>query len=270
LAGQHARRAVARHVGAAVTDDIVAADSWAVLRTLTPARVALGRVGSAVPTRAHLDFQLAHARARDAVHAILDVEAFRQRLGYPSLAARSAARDRSEYLKRPDKGRQLDALSRDRLRPDNSVDGADLGAIVIADGLSALAVDRHAPSLVAHLAPALREDGWVLAPIVVVEHGRVAIGDEIAERLGARAVVVLIGERPGLSAPDSLGAYFTYAPRVGRTDADRNCVSNIRADGLHIDQAAAQLRWLFAESRRRQCSGVAIRSAGSPPIGPAR
>jgi ethanolamine ammonia-lyase small subunit len=247
--------------------DVVTPDPWSVLRTLTPARVALGRAGSAVPTRAHLDFQLAHARARDAVHTRLDVGAFRARLMLPSLAVKSAAVDRAEYLRRPDRGRRLDPQSAPLL---TRVGGADLGAVVIGDGLSALAVDRHAPSLLALLAPALEADGWRLAPVIVVEHARVAIGDEIGERLGATAVVVLIGERPGLSAPDSLGAYFTYAPRVGRTDADRNCVSNIRADGLSVEDAAAQIRWLFAESRRRQLSGVAIRSAGSPPIGPAR
>jgi ethanolamine ammonia-lyase small subunit len=237
--------------------DVVTPDPWSVLRTLTPARVALGRVGSAVPTRAHLDFQLAHARARDAVHTNLDIEAFRERLTLPSLSVRSTARDRAEYLRRPDRGRRLDPQSAQLL---TRLGGADLGAIVIGDGLSALAVDRHAPSLLALLAPALEADGWQLAPVIVVEHARVAIGDEVGERLGATAVVVLIGERPGLSAPDSLGAYFTYAPRVGRTDADRNCVSNIRTDGLSVEDAAAQIRWLFAESRRRQLSGVAIKS----------
>ncbi|HWZ60797.1 MAG TPA: ethanolamine ammonia-lyase subunit EutC [Gemmatimonadaceae bacterium] len=241
-------------------------ETWAVLRTLTPARVALGRAGSGLPTRAHLDFQLAHARARDAVHAHLDIPAFRARLGGDaSVAVHSAAADRAEYLKRPDLGRQLDAASAESL---GRVGGSDVASIVIADGLSALAVDRHAPGIVSRLTPALTAAGWRLAPIVIVQHGRVAIGDEIGERLGAAAVVVLIGERPGLSAPDSLGAYFTFAPRVGRTDADRNCVSNIRPEGLSLDLAAAQIAWLFAESRRRQRSGVAIRSAASPPIGP--
>jgi ethanolamine ammonia-lyase small subunit len=240
-------------------------DPWAVLRTLTPARVALGRVGAGLPTRALLDFQLAHARARDAVQARLDIPAFQQRLDRPSIAVRSAVANHEEYLRRPDRGRRLDAHSVGLLP---NVGGADLGAVVIVDGLSALAVDRHAPSLVGHLLPLLEADGWQIAPLVVVGHGRVAIGDEIGERLGATAVVVLIGERPGLSAPDSLGAYFTYAPRIGRTDAERDCVSNIRPEGLAVDLAAEQLRQLFAESRRRQGSGVAIRSAGSPPIGP--
>jgi ethanolamine ammonia-lyase small subunit len=237
--------------------DVVERDAWAALRTLTPARVALGCVGSAMPTRAHLDFQLAHARARDAVHARLDIAEFVKRLTLPSIAVRSAAADHPEYLRRPDRGRQLDPASAHMLTKTEGL----VAAVVIAGGLSALAIDRHAPALVAQLAPALHDDGWTLAPLVVVEHGRVAIGDEIGERLGATAVVVLIGERPGLSAPDSLGAYFTYVPRVGRTDADRNCVSNIRPEGLAIDQAAARLRWLFAESRRRQRSGVAIKSA---------
>jgi ethanolamine ammonia-lyase small subunit len=231
--------------------DLVPEDRWAVLRTLTPARVALGRVGSALPTGAYLDFQLAHARARDAVHAQLDVGAFGD-----AIVVASAAGDRAEFLRRPDLGRRLDTVSAGKVE---RVGGPDLASIVIAGGLSALAVERHAPGVISRLVPALTADGWRVAPIVLVEHGRVAIGDEIGERLGATAVVVLIGERPGLSAPDSLGAYFTYAPRVGRTDAERNCVSNIRPEGLSLDLAAAQLRWLFAESRRRQRSGLALK-----------
>jgi ethanolamine ammonia-lyase small subunit len=225
------------------------------LRAVTPARIALGRAGSALPTRAHLDFQLAHARARDAVRMPLDVPAFRQRLPGDSIAVRSAVADRAEYLKRPDLGRRLDPASVGQL---NTTGGDNLACIVIADGLSALAVDRQAPGVVSVLVPALVADGWRVAPIVVVEHGRVAIGDDIGERCGATAVVVLIGERPGLSAPDSLGAYFTFAPRVGRTDAERNCISNIRPEGLALDRAAAQLAWLFAESRRRRLSGLAL------------
>jgi ethanolamine ammonia-lyase small subunit len=252
VAGEHGPHAV----GTAVSD-LVERDAWAVLRTLTPARVALGRVGAAVPTRAHLDFQLAHARARDAVHARLDIPEFVTRLPRPSIVVRSAAADHAEYLRRPDRGRELDTASAGALTKTEGL----VAAVVIAAGLSALAVDRHAPALVAQLVPALRDDGWTIAPVVIAEHARVAIGDDIGARLSATAVVVLIGERPGLSAPDSLGAYFTYAPRVGRTDADRNCVSNIRPEGLAIDQAVAQLRWLFAESRRRQRSGVAIKSA---------
>jgi ethanolamine ammonia-lyase small subunit len=237
-----------------VTDDrLVPDEPWAVLRTLTPARVALGRVGSALPTRAHLDFQLAHARARDAVHTRLDVPALCRRLPGGTVAVRSAAGDRAQYLKRPDLGRRLDPASAATV---SLIGGADLACIVIADGLSALAIDRHAPGLVDRLLPALSADGWRVAPIVVVEHGRVAIGDEIGQRLGATAVVILIGERPGLSAPDGLGAYFTFAPRIGRTDAERDCVSNIRPEGLSLDRAAAQLACLFAESRRRQRSGV--------------
>jgi ethanolamine ammonia-lyase small subunit len=226
------------------------------LRALTPARIALGRAGSALPTRAHLDFQLAHARARGAVHMALDVSAFRQRLPGDTIAVRSAVADRAEYLKRPDLGRRLDPASVPLVGPGN---GDNFACLVIADGLSALAVDRHAPGVVALLVPALVADGWRVAPIVIVEHGRVAIGDEIGARCGATAVVVLIGERPGLSAPDSLGAYFTFAPRVGRTDAERNCVSNIRPEGLALDRAAAQLAWLFAESRQRRVSGLALK-----------
>jgi ethanolamine ammonia-lyase small subunit len=240
---------------------VPASDLVLSLRALTPARIALGRAGSALPTRAHLDFQLAHARARDAVQMHLDVPAFRQRLPGDSIAVRSAVADRAEYLKRPDLGRRLDPASVGQLHATRTPAGGDsLACIVIADGLSALAVDRHAPGVVSLLVPALVADGWRVAPIVVVEHGRVAIGDEIGERCGAAAVVVLIGERPGLSAPDSLGAYFTFAPRVGRTDAERNCVSNIRPEGLALDRAAAQLAWLFAESRRRRLSGLALKA----------
>jgi ethanolamine ammonia-lyase small subunit len=232
-------------------------DAWLALRALTPARIALGRVGVGLPTNAHLAFQLAHAQARDAVFARLDVEALRARLPSPTIAVRAMPRDRAEYLARPDLGRRVDPadvalLVNHAVRP--------LGAIVVADGLSALAVERHASPLVERLVTQLTADGWAIPPIVVATQARVAIGDEIGERLGATAVVVLIGERPGLSAPDSLGAYFTYAPRVPRTDAERNCVSNIHAGGLSTDVAARTLRWLFAESLRRRLSGIALKN----------
>jgi len=233
-------------------------DPWAELRALTPARVALGRAGVGVPTTAHLAFQLAHARARDAVQATLDVPALQARLardGIPTVVVRSAVPDRQTYLERPDLGRRPDAADVAALVPPSG-DGRPIAALVIAGGLSAHAVDAHAPGLVATLSAALASDGWLVAPVVVVEFGRVAIGDAIGSRLGASLVIVLIGERPGLSAADSLGAYLTFAPRVGRTDAERECVSNIRPAGLPSADAADRLRAMAAAARARGASGV--------------
>jgi ethanolamine ammonia-lyase small subunit len=228
------------------------------LRDHTPARVDLGRSGASLPTRALLEFQLAHARARDAVHLPLGVHSMvvelKQR-GVPPITLTSAARDRDEYLKRPDLGRRLSDDSRERLR---ALRGEYDVAFVIADGLSALAVHRHAVPLLELL---LRDLDWRVAPVVIVEQGRVAIGDEIGEMLGARMVVTLIGERPGLSSPDSLGAYLTWQPQPGRTDAERNCVSNIRAEGLSYAAAAHKLLFLMKESQRLKLSGVRLKEA---------
>jgi len=224
----------------------------------TPARVDLGRVGSSVPTHALLDFQLAHAKARDAVHLPLAVNSLVLELkNTPSITLTSAARNRDEYLKRPDLGRRLSDESRERLAPLRADYDA---AFVIADGLSALAMHRHAVPLIQML---LHDLNWQIAPIVIVEQGRVAIGDEVGESLGARMVVVLIGERPGLSSPDSLGAYLTWQPRPGRTDAERNCVSNIRAEGLSYAVAAHKLLFLMNESRRLKLSGVKLKEAAA-------
>ncbi|MBV9782344.1 MAG: ethanolamine ammonia-lyase subunit EutC [Acidisphaera sp.] len=225
--------------------------SWRDLRRFTPARVALGRAGNGLPTAAHLQFQAAHAAARDAVHARLDVPALQaalRALGHDPLFVRSACPDRRTYLLRPDLGRRLAEPDRAALR---SVAPPDL-ALVICDGLSATAIDRHAAPLVAAL-------DLPDAPIVIAEQGRVALGDDIGEALGAEAVAVLIGERPGLSAPDSLGVYLTWQPRRGRTDAERNCISNIRPEGLPIAQAAAKLRWLLGAMRLLRCTGVALK-----------
>ena len=225
------------------------------LRDYTPARVDLGRAGASLPTRALLDFQLAHAQARDAVHLPLAVNSLvleLQEKNISSIKLASAARDRDEYLKRPDLGRRLSDESRERLASFHVDYDA---AFVIADGLSALAVHRHAVPLL-HL---LRDQDWRIAPVAIVEQGRVAIGDEIGEMLGARMIVVLIGERPGLSSPDSLGAYLTWQPRPGRTDAERNCISNIRADGLSYAAAAHKLLFLMNESRRLKLSGVRLK-----------
>jgi ethanolamine ammonia-lyase small subunit len=218
------------------------------LRDYTNARVGLGSVGYSLPTAALLEFNLDHARARDAVHrelGALDVEA---------VEVHSAAHDRAEYLRRPDFGRILNEASQSKLaHGDYDV------AIVIADGLSALAVERYALSTVAALEKHLKENDWRIAPLIIARQARVAVGDEIGFRLGARMVVILIGERPGLSSPDSLGAYLTYDPREGRSDAERNCISNIRDQGLTPDQAAYRLWFLMTESRRRKLSGVDLK-----------
>ncbi|MBT0959590.1 ethanolamine ammonia-lyase subunit EutC [Denitromonas iodatirespirans] len=245
------------------TPALVTEDPWGTLRRFTDARIALGRSGVSLPTHPHLAFQLAHAQARDAVHLPLDVDAVAQglaALGYPAIRLHSAARDRREYLQRPDLGRVLDAASAQALsarRPDPAA-GVDL-AIVIADGLSATAVHHHAVALLHTLIPALADTGWSLAPIAIVEQGRVAVGDPVAVALGARMVAVLIGERPGLSSPDSLGVYVTYAPRRGSTDAERNCISNIRTAGLSYDAATHTLMYLLREAMRRRISGVRLK-----------
>jgi ethanolamine ammonia-lyase small subunit len=226
------------------------------LRALTPARVGLGRTGVSLRTRDLLDFQRAHAQARDAVHARLETATLAANLGAiaggPVLRLHSAAADRPTYLQRPDLGRRLDEASRAALQP-----GPWDLALIVADGLSALAVERHVPPLLEELLPRL--EGWRLAPLIVVEQGRVAIGDQIGAALGAKLSVVLIGERPGLRSLDSLGAYITWVPRLGRTDAERGCISNIRAEGLSYAQAAAQLGFYLTEARRRQLTGVALK-----------
>ncbi len=235
-------------------------DPWAELRRFTPARIALGRAGHAVPTREVLRFGLAHARARDAVHAALDVapleDAIRA-LGFATCRAESAAPDRATYLARPDLGRRLALGSRDVVGG-AAREACDL-AIVVADGLSAPAAGRHAAPLLAALRPLATVAGWSLGPVTIATQARVALGDEIGAALRARAVLILIGERPGLSAPDSLGAYLTLAPRVGRTDAERNCLSNIRPGGMTSEEAAHRIAWLVAEAMRRGVTGVALK-----------
>jgi len=252
------------------------------LRQFTDARIALGRAGVSVPTAAHLAFQLAHAQARDAVHLPLDasgVAASLQALGLPTLLLHSQAGDRATYLQRPDLGRRLDAASLHTLaqwrsrqpgsahpaaaNPVHQPDGAafDL-ALVVADGLSARAMHENALALVAALLQRLQNDSappWRIAPLTVVEQGRVAVGDEIGEQLNARMVVVLIGERPGLSSPDSMGVYLTWRPRLGKTDAERNCISNVRAAGLSVEAAAQTLHRLLTLARHKQLSGVALK-----------
>ena len=229
------------------------------LRELTPARVGLGRSGASMPTEALLAFTLDHARARDAVHAAFDAQRLVTELAGLGLEMRtvsSQARNRADYLRRPDLGRMLDADSRRALEKPC---GESKIAIVIGDGLSPAAVNVHAVELVRHLVSRLTEAGIQLGPVVVASGARVALGDEIGAVLGAQMVVMLIGERPGLSAPDSLGAYLTFAPRIGLTDEKRNCVSNIHGAGLSYDEAAFKIAWLAREGLARQVTGVALK-----------
>ncbi|MCM2318107.1 MAG: ethanolamine ammonia-lyase subunit EutC [Pseudomonas sp.] len=242
---------------------------WQQLRHLTPARIALGRAGTSLPTAAQLDFQFAHAQARDAVHLPFDhagiAEGLRARDLEP-LLLHSAARDRDTYLQRPDLGRRLHEDSSQLLREHVAANGGGFDlAIVIADGLSALAVQRQSLPFLDRLLEQVQAEGWSLAPVTLVEQGRVAVADEVGELLGARMTVILIGERPGLSSPDSLGLYFTYGPKVGLTDAYRNCISNVRLEGLSYGMAAFRLMYLMREACRRQLSGVDLKDEAEVP-----
>ena len=222
---------------------------------MTAARIALPRAGASLATAPQLDLRLAHARARDAVHATLDearLIAELAPLGLPVLAVASAAADRTQYLMRPDLGRRLDGDADARLAA-HAAGGHDV-VFVIADGLSARACAATAAG-----GGAAAACGWRIAPLVVVRQGRVAIGDEIARALSADIAVVLIGERPGLSAPDSMGTYLTFKPTPQTTDADRNCISNIRPEGLAYADAAVTLVHLLRAMRARQLSGVRLK-----------
>ncbi len=230
--------------------------AWTPLRAFTAARIGLGRSGASLGTAPLLEFRLAHARARDAVHHDLGAVPALEALGLPVVTVRSRAADRRTFLLRPDLGRALDDDAGPALAPHAGAHGL---AVVVADGLSALAVERHAAPVLAALLPALRAGGWALAPLVVARQARVALGDAVARTLGAAAALVLIGERPGLSAPDSLGAYLTWAPAAGTTDADRNCVSNIRPDGLGYQEAAWKLAFLLDRMRAMGGSGVQLK-----------
>jgi len=226
-------------------------DEWHALAAFTPARVALGRAGAALPTRRVLEFQLAHARARDAVNAPFDAEGLARELG--ALCVETEARDRTAYLAHSDLGRRLNEGSRARLER-----GSYDAALVIADGLSATAIAAHGAALARLIRSSLPELSW--APVTVVRNGRVAVGDDIAEALGATLAVVAIGERPGLSAADSVGLYLTWRPRAGVTrDAERNCISNVRPDGLALDEAAHRLAWLARQALRLGVTGVSLK-----------
>ncbi len=227
-------------------------DPWSSLRGTTRARIGLGRTGDALPIADILEFQLAHARARDAVHTPLDTGAIAQAIApLPSVTVRSKAPDREIYLRRPDLGRQLDPAN--LTQPTGPWDAV----FVIADGLSPVGVQRHAaPMLRACLD---RLSGWSIGPVVIATQARVALGDAIGAAMQAGLCVVLIGERPGLSVATSLGAYLTYQPRIGRRDSERNCISNVHEDGLSYGAAADMLAWLMTEASRRKLTGVALK-----------
>ena len=253
----------------------VVANPWEALRQFTDARIALGRAGVSTPTQAHLAFQLAHAQARDAVHLALNADGLARTLdavfpeaAMPCQVLHSAAGDRHTYLQRPDLGRRLNADSCAQLERINATPAQrpfDL-ALVVVDGLSALAIEKNAVPFLASLRARLEGESWSLAPLCVVQQGRVAIGDEVGQLLGARAVVVLIGERPGLSSPDSMGLYLTWMPQVGLTDASRNCISNVRPAGLGYGEAAFKLHYLLTQSRQRQLSGVDLKDETAAPV----
>ena len=234
-------------------------DRFAELRAFTAARIGLGRSGPGIATADHLAFRAAHALARDAVNTRLDLDAVESALGplgAPVIQVESRAPDQASYLTRPDLGRRLSDASVARLR--ERAPGEEI-AVLVAGGLSALATASHAADLLGLLIPELRRSGRSVGPICVAPRGRVALGDEVGGLLGARLVVVLIGERPGLTSPDSLGAYVTLGPAVGRTDADRNCVSNIRPEGMALPEAARRIGWLIDQAMVRGISGVTLK-----------
>ena len=239
-------------------------DLWQRLARLTPARIGLGRAGAGLPTREVLKFGLAHAQARDAVHTPMDAAAIAEAieaLGLPTVTVTSGAEDRATYLRRPDYGRRLSPESLKALSDsaaDSAAEPVDL-AIVVADGLSARAVHEGAAALLAAFKPHAEAAGWRLAPVTIATQARVALGDAAGAALRARAVVVVIGERPGLSSPDSLGLYVTFDPKPGRSDAERNCISNVRPAGLSFELAAFKLNWLLSQAFSRGLTGVTLK-----------
>ncbi len=240
--------------------EILTENPWRVLRRFTDARIGVGRVGVSLPTRELLNFQIAHAQARDAVHMPLDTEALSGELAaldelQAPIVLHSTAADRDSYLRYPPRGEMLDAASVAKLEQEPGPP-PDL-ALVIADGLSSFAIQKNAAAFLCALLPTLGEVR--LSRPVIVEQARVAIGDHVGEILKARAVLVLIGERPGLSSPDSLGLYFTWAPEVGLHDARRNCISNVRNAGLDYTRAAQRAAYLYREGAKLQTSGVALK-----------
>ncbi|MDN7130893.1 ethanolamine ammonia-lyase subunit EutC [Halomonas sp. MC140] len=246
---------------------IVVENPWERLSAFTDARIGLGRAGISLPTSKLLAFQLAHAQAQDAVHCPLDVEKLADELAQvldlsqPPLCLHSHAQDRATYLQRPDYGRRLNDETREQLQQAaTSQQRFDL-SVVIADGLSALAVQQNSAAFLSALYKLFKNDSadWQLAPLTIVEQGRVAIGDEVGALLNADAVLVMIGERPGLSSPDSLGLYMTWAPQPGLKDDSRNCISNVRPAGLQVEEAARRFFLLLKEARQRKLSGVTLK-----------
>lgn len=240
-------------------------DSWELLRQFTDARIALGRSGASLPTDEVLKFGLAHAQARDAIHQPFDSEQLRtalEALGLATLIVHSAAPDRATYLHRPDLGRRLDDESRAMLSARKR--DADL-LLVIGDGLSSHAVHRQSVGFIRALLPYIDTLGLSLAPVVLAHQSRVALGDDIGEALGARAVAILIGERPGLSSPDSLGVYLTWQPQRTRIESERNCISNIRPEGLPWEAAAFKLAWLLEQAFLRRLTGVKLKDESDNP-----
>lgn len=236
-------------------------DPWALLRRYTFARIGLGHAGGSIPTQALLEFRLAHAKARDAVYHELALEPFRESLrilSLPLICIHSQAADRIQYLQRPDLGRKLRTESGLALTMNKELDAYDV-VFMIGDGLSAQAIEQHTGDLLAATITVLRAQGMRLGPLVIAEQARVALGDEVGERLNAKLIVVLIGERPGLSSPDSVGAYLTWAPKPGRTDAQRNCISNIRPYGLSVAAAADKLLYLIRQAHQQHLTGIKLK-----------
>lgn len=248
------------------SNSIKTRDEWKPLTNLTSARIALGRAGMSLTTNTHLAFQLAHSQARDAVNIDLDFAGLQHGLSdhsISSLLLKSRVMNRAEYLQRPDLGRLLDQESVHVLE-DYQADHPETDiAIVVADGLSSFAVEHHAASFLLLLIPTLQQQDYSIAPICLVKQGRVAVGDHVGEVLAAKMVVLLVGERPGLSSPDSMGIYFTYQPKVGATDADRNCISNIHSNGLSYEEAMQKVMFLINESQRLKLSGVHLKEGSS-------
>jgi ethanolamine ammonia-lyase small subunit len=239
----------------------VSAPSWDALRRLTAARIGLSRAGPGIATNDHLAFRAAHALARDAVTASLDLASLADAvsaIGLNPMVIESGCPDRASYLARPDLGRALAPHAAAQLAA--RVDGEDI-VFMLAGGLSAGAVQAHAAPLLALVLPALLAQERRIGPACLVGYGRVALGDAVGAALGARLIVVLIGERPGLSAPDSMGAYLTWSPRIGRTDAESNCLSNIRPAGMDYPEAARRMLWLIQQAFGRQLTGVALKDA---------
>lgn len=235
-------------------------DTWSTLRRFTDARIGLGRTGSALPTNEVLKFALAHARARDAVTAPTDWDAVERSIAALTLATHriaSAAETRDIYLRRPDLGRTLSEAARASL---SALGRQDYDLVILAgDGLSSTGLTANAAAVIGALQSHIKKNGWTLAPILLASQARVALADEAGDILGAKAALVLIGERPGLSSPDSLGAYLTWHPRVGRSDAERNCVSNIRKGGLSHDEGAFKIAWLLGQALKFRLTGVSLK-----------